>query len=85
LVYLFNACTTDHKLQRWVDILMSRRLQIAAISSIKQIGLSYDQLVRDKECPATSEERQQMIQTTHAQGHFGSQAMFMRIWHNASG
>jgi hypothetical protein len=22
-----------------------------------------------------------MIQTTHAQGHFGSQAMFMRIWH----
>jgi hypothetical protein len=66
LVYLFNAYTTDHKLQRWADILMSLdfevvqihgiyntrpdtlgHLQISAISSISQIGLSHDQLVRD--------------------------------------
>jgi hypothetical protein len=58
------------------------RLQISAISSVNQVGLSHEQLVRDKQCPETQEERRNMIETEHTRGHFGAQAMFMRIWHN---
>jgi hypothetical protein len=58
------------------------RLQIAAISSVNQIGLSHDQIVRDKQCPETPEERENMIKIGHARDHFGAQAILMRIWHN---
>jgi hypothetical protein len=88
LVWLFNACTTDDKLQRWADILMTldfqvihlrgihrtdalSRLQIVAISSINQIGLSKQQILKDKKCPATAEEKLEMIQVAHENGHFG--------------
>jgi hypothetical protein len=34
LVYLFNACTTDHKLQRWADILMSLDFEVVHIRGV---------------------------------------------------
>jgi hypothetical protein len=58
------------------------RLQIAAISSINQIGLSTQQIMKDKQFPATTEEKRAMIQAAHVKGHFGQQSMFMQIWHN---
>jgi hypothetical protein len=101
LVHLFNACTTDHKLQRWADILMSldfqvvhirgihntrpdalSRLEMAAISHINQIGLSRDQIIRNKSTPGSRTENLKMIEETHEYGNFGMQAIFMKIWHN---
>jgi hypothetical protein len=102
LVYLFNACTTDHKLQRWADILMSldfevvhirgndntrpdalSRLGITAISSLNQIGLSQEQLIRDKTSPDSELAKRKLkmrmpmdtleIEDAHAYGHFGHQ------------
>jgi hypothetical protein len=58
------------------------RLQIAAISSINQIGLSTQQIMKDKQCPTTAEEKRAMIQVAHGKGHFGQQSIFMQIWHN---
>jgi hypothetical protein len=101
LVWLFNACTTDHQLQRWADILMTldfqvvhfrgihntrpdalSRLQIAPISSIDRIELSNHQILKDKKCPATAEEKLEMFKVAHENGNFGQQSILMQIWHN---
>jgi transposase InsO family protein len=58
------------------------RLDIAAISHVNQIGLSRDQLVRNKSAPDSRVEKLKMIEDTHAYGHFGLQAIFMKIWHD---
>jgi hypothetical protein len=55
------------------------RLKIAAISSANQIGMSRDQLIRDKSSPNSKPEMLKMIED---HGHFGHQAIFMKIWHN---
>jgi hypothetical protein len=43
LVWLFNACTTDHKLQRWADILMSLDFQVVHVLTLmsSRIGIAW--------------------------------------------
>ena len=44
--------------------------------------MSTQQIMKDKQCPATTEEKREMIQAAHAKGHFGQQSIFMQLWHN---
>jgi hypothetical protein len=38
--------------------------------------------MKDKQCPATTEEKKAMIQAAHVNGHFGQQSIIMQLWHN---
>lgn len=97
LVYIFTQKHLNRMLLEWFDHLMTYDFKIEhvlgstntladAISRKNEpltLGmLTRDHLVRDKKQPPSAGERRSLIDRAHKFGHFGGQALFMKLWND---